>query len=356
MGPNRRNEYGKARAQPAEMEAKSKNFSRFAFSVAPMMDWTDRHCRYFHRLLTRNARLYTEMIGAEAVIYGDRCRLIGFNDAEHPLAVQLGGSNPGLLARAAAICGDFGYDEVNLNVGCPSERVQVGRFGACLMAEPELVAECVSAMKARVGVPVTVKCRLGIDDQDPEEALEVFVQAVESAGADEIIVHARKAWLQGLSPKENRDIPPLDYGRVRRLKAAHPHLRISLNGGIESVADAQSHLAVVDGVMMGRLAYRSPALLFGVDPLLFREAAPYPSIFAALEALVPYIELERDRGTPVHAITRHVLGIFNGMPGARAFRRHLAMHALDPGGGGEVLREAVAKCKHLWVKLDRTAA
>ena len=226
-----------------------------------MMEWTDRHCRRFHRLLTRRARLYTEMIGADAVIHGDRNRLVGFDAAEHPVAVQLGGSDPQTLAEATAICADFGYDEINLNVGCPSDRVQHGRFGACLMAEPGLVAECVAAMKARVKLLVTVKCRLGIDDQDPEIALEALVQAVEAAGVDTVIVHARKAWLRGLSPKENREVPPLDYDRVHRLKAAHPRLDVVINGGITDIADASTQLEAVDGVMMGRAA----------DPVLFGE-------------------------------------------------------------------------------------
>jgi tRNA-dihydrouridine synthase A len=307
-----------------------------------MMEWTDRHCRYFHRLLTRRALLYTEMISAEAVIHGYRERLIGFDPAEHPVAVQLGGSDPRLLAHSAAICADFGYDEINLNVGCPSNRVQHGRFGACLMAHPELVATCVGAMKARVRIPVTVKCRLGIDAQDTESTLETFVRAIESAGVDTVIVHARKAWLDGLSPKENREIPPLDYGRVYRLKAAHPSLTIVINGGIANLEQAKRHLHAVDGVMMGRAAYRDPWRLLEVDERLFGEPAAYSSAVAALEALLPYVERERLRGTPLHAITRHVLGLFHGIPGARAFRRYLSTHALKDGAGPEVLRQALA--------------
>src|SRR5438105_7919301 len=228
------------------------------FCVAPMMEWTDRHCRFFHRLLTRHARLYTEMLGTGAVIHGDRRRLLGFDPAERPLAVQLGGSDPRALAQAARICADLGYDEINLNVGCPSDRVQDGRFGACLMAEPSLVGDCVAAMKAAVTIPVTVKCRIGIDDQDPEESLDTLTRVVVAARVDALIVHARKAWLDGLSPKENRDIPPLDYGRVYRLKQAWPQLPVSINGGIARVEDAALHLQQLDGVMMGRAAYQEP--------------------------------------------------------------------------------------------------
>jgi tRNA-dihydrouridine synthase A len=312
------------------------------FCIAPMMEWTDRNCRFFHRLLTRRARLYTEMLGTGAVIHGDRARLLGFDPAEHPLAVQLGGSDPRALAQAARICADLGYDEVNLNVGCPSERVQDGRFGACLMAEPALVGDCVAAMKAAVTVPVTVKCRLGVDDQDPEAALDAMADAVAAAGVDALIVHARKAWLDGLSPKENRDVPPLDYGRVYRLKAAHPRLVIVVNGGIASVEQARAHLRHVDGAMLGRAAYREPWRLLAVDPRLFGAAAPASSARAALEALLPYIERELACGTRLHAVTRHVLGLFNGVPGARAFRRHLATHAVKPGAGTEVVADALA--------------
>jgi tRNA-dihydrouridine synthase A len=307
-----------------------------------MMEWTDRHCRRFHRLLTRRTLLYTEMVGADAVIHGDRRHLIGFDVAEHPVALQLGGSDPGSLAEAAAIGADFGYDEINLNVGCPSDRVRHGRFGACLMAEPALVAACVEAMKARVSVPVTVKCRIGIDDQDPEIALEAFARAVEQAGVDALIVHARKAWLKGLSPKENREIPPLDYPRVYRLKAAHPRLEVIINGGIESLDVAREHLEAVDGVMMGRAAYRDPWRLLAVDPELFGEPPQFASVRAAAMALVPYLERERDRGTPLHAITRHLLGLFHAVPGARGYRRHLAQQAVRPGAGPQVLIEALA--------------
>jgi tRNA-dihydrouridine synthase A len=312
------------------------------FCIAPMMEWTDRHCRFFHRLLTRRARLYTEMLGTGAVIHGDRARLLGFDPAEHPIAVQLGGSDARALALAARICADLGYDEINLNVGCPSERVRDGRFGACLMAEPALVGECVAAMKAAATIPVTVKCRLGVDDQDPEAALDAMAGAVSAAGVDALIVHARKAWLDGLSPKENRDVPPLDYQRVYRLKAARPRLAVIVNGGIATLEAARAHLRHVDGAMLGRAAYREPWRLLAVDPLLFGAPAPAPSPRAALEMLMPYVERELARSTRLPAVTRHVLGLFNGMPGARAFRRHLAMNAVRPGAGVEVIADALA--------------
>jgi tRNA-dihydrouridine synthase A len=311
------------------------------FSVAPMMEWTDRHCRFFHRLLTRRALLYTEMITTGAVLRGDRARLLAFASDEHPVALQLGGSDPRALAQAARICADVGYDEINLNVGCPSDRVQDGRFGACLMAEPQLVGEGVAAMKAAVAIPVTVKCRLGIDDQDPEESLDTLTRLVVASGADALIVHARKAWLDGLSPKENRDIPPLDYDRVYRLKRTYPRLEIAINGGIASVEQAAAHLAYVDGVMMGRAAYQESWRLLGVDPLIFNEPAPYASPKAAAEAFIPYVERELARGTRLSAMTRHLLGLLHAVPGARAFRRHLATHAVKPGAGIAVLREAI---------------
>ncbi len=314
----------------------------YRFSVAPMMDWTDRQCRVFHRQLSRRARLYTEMLTTGAVIHGDRARLLGFDASEHPVALQLGGSDPRELAAAAKIGEDFGYDEINLNVGCPSDRVKDGRFGACLMAEPVLVAEGVAAMKRAVKVPVTVKCRIGIDDQDPELALDTLARGVIEAGADALIVHARKAWLNGLSPKENRDIPPLDYDRVYRLKAAMPHVPIIINGGIASLDEAKRHLAHVDGVMLGRAAYQEPWRLLSVDPDLFGEAAPHATMQDAFEAMIPYIEGELARGARLHAITRHFVGAFFGVPGARAFRRHLAEHGRRPGAGVNVLREAIA--------------
>jgi tRNA-dihydrouridine synthase A len=306
-----------------------------------MMEWTDRHCRFFHRLLTRRARLYTEMLTTGAILHGDRSRLLRYDPAEHPLALQLGGSDPRALAACARVGADFGFDEVNLNVGCPSDRVQEGRFGACLMAEPALVAECVTKMKAAVAVPVTVKCRLGIDEQDPDEALETFASAVEAAGADALIVHARKAWLKGLSPKENREVPPLDHRRVFRLKAAHPRLAVILNGGIGSIEAAREHLAHVDGVMMGRAAYQEPWQLLAVDPLLFGESPRFTSPKAAAAALIPYIERELAQGTPLHAITRHLHGLFRAVPGARAYRRHLAGAAAGQAGA-ELLIAALA--------------
>jgi tRNA-dihydrouridine synthase A len=313
------------------------------FAVAPMMDWTDRHCRFFHRLLTRHALIYTEMLTTGAVLHGDRQRLLGFDPAEHPVALQLGGSNPRQLAECARIAEDFGYDEVNLNVGCPSDRVQEGRFGACLMAEPELVGECVAAMKTKVGVPVTVKCRIGIDDQDPEQALSALTGAVRQAGVDALIVHARKAWLAGLSPRQNREVPPLDHARVHRLKAAHPDLTIVLNGGVATLEQALDHLQKVDGVMMGRAAYQEPWRLLAADPLVFGAQAPFASGAAALAALIPYIERELARGTRLSSITRHVLGLFHAVPGARAFRRHLATEAVKPGAGAGVLSDALAQ-------------
>ncbi len=308
-----------------------------------MMEWTDRHCRFFHRLLTRRALIYTEMLTTGAVLRGDRARLLGFDAAEHPVALQLGGSDLAALAQSAHIGEDFGYDEINLNVGCPSDRVQEGRFGACLMAEPALVADCVAAMKRAVAVPVTVKCRLGIDDQDPEQSLFTLVAAVKAAGADAVIVHARKAWLKGLSPRENRDVPPLDYKIVHRLKAAHPDLDVILNGGIATLEQTTDQLANVDGVMMGRAAYQEPWRLLAVDPLLFGIAAPFATPKEAAFALMPYIERELGKGVRLHSITRHVLGLFRAVPGARAFRRHLAVEAVKPGAGAQVMADALAQ-------------
>jgi tRNA-dihydrouridine synthase A len=308
-----------------------------------MMDWTDRHCRVFHRLMSRRARLYTEMLTTGAVIHGDRERLLGFDPAEHPVALQLGGSDPGDLATAAKIGEDFGYDEINLNVGCPSDRVKDGRFGACLMAEPALVGEGVAAMKRAVKIPVTVKCRIGIDDQDPEVALDTLARGVVAAGADALVVHARKAWLNGLSPKENRDIPPLDYDRVYRLKAALPDVPIIINGGIASIEDAKRHLDHVDGVMLGRVAYQEPWRLLDVDPELFGEAAPHRTMKDVFAAMAPYIEKQLAQGAKLHSMTRHFVGAFHGAPGARAFRRHLAENGVKPGAGVDVLRDAIAR-------------
>src|ERR1700754_2507051 len=318
------------------------NMLEHRFSVAPMMEWTDRHCRVFHRLMTRRARLYTEMLTTGAIIHGDRERLLGFDASEHPVALQLGGAGPRELGPGARIGEAFGYDEINLNVGCPSDRVKDGRFGACLMAEPELVARCVEAMKRAVTVPVTVKCRIGIDDQDPEVSLDMLARAVVAAGCDALIVHARKAWLNGLSPKENRDIPPLDYDRVYRLKRAMPDVPIVINGGIAGVDEARGHLDHVDGVMLGRAAYHDPWRLLAVDRELFGEAAPYAAMKDVLEAMVPYIEGQLAQGVRLHSITRHFVGAFHGVPGARAFRRHLAENGVKADAGADVLRAAIA--------------
>src|SRR6195256_2131607 len=317
-------------------------FSEWRFCTAPMMDWTDRHCRVFHRLMSRRARLYTEMLTTGAIIHGDRARLLGFDASEHPVALQLGGADPRDLATSAKIGEDFGYDEINLNVGCPSDRVKDGRFGACLMAEPALVAEGVAAMKHAVKIPVTVKCRIGIDDQDPETALDTLARGVIASGADALIVHARKAWLNGLSPKENRDIPPLDYDRVYRLKAALPDVPIIINGGIGSVAEVKQHLDHVDGVMLGRAAYQDPWRLLTVHADLFGEAAPRAGMKDVFEAMMPYIENQLAQGARLHSMTRHFVGAFHGVPGARAFRRHLAENGVRQGAGVSVLRDAIA--------------
>jgi len=311
-----------------------------------MMDWTDRNCRLFHRALTRHALLYTEMVTTGAVRFGPRERLLGFSPEERPLAVQLGGSEPEELAEAARICEGVGYDEINLNVGCPSDRVQDGRFGACLMAEPDRVARGVAAMKAAVSIPVTLKCRIGIDDQDPEEALDRLADAVVAAGCDALIVHARKAWLKGLSPKENRDVPPLDYDRVFRLKRRFPGLPVSINGGIGSIEQARALLeprdgVALDGVMLGRAAYQNPELLLAVDPLFFGEPAPHDDARAAVESLFPAIEAHLARGGRLSNFTRHMLGLFPGRPGARAFRRLLSEQAPRAGAGLDVLRAAL---------------
>jgi len=307
-----------------------------------MMDWTDRHCRFFHRILSRRALLYTEMLTTGAVTHGSRARLLAFDPAEHPVALQLGGCDPNELALSAKIGADLGYDEINLNVGCPSDRVQNGRFGACLMAEPARVADGVAAMKAAVAVPVTVKCRLGIDDQDTEESLDRFADLMIAAGADALIVHARKAWLKGLSPRENRDIPPLDHARVYRLKQRLGDFPVIINGGIRSLDEAEAHLRHVDGVMLGRAAYENPSVLLDVDARFFRETDPAADAHDAVELLMPYIEREIAKGARLHDVTRHLLGLFRGVPGARGFRRHLATEAVKPGAGIAVLRQALA--------------
>ncbi len=313
------------------------------FSVAPMMDWTDRHCRFFHRRLTRRALLFTEMVVAEAILHGDRDRFLAHDAEEHPLALQLGGSDPARLAEAARIGADYGYGEINLNVGCPSDRVQSGTFGACLMRVPALVGDCVAAMRAAVPVPVTVKCRIGVDEQDPGPALDALADAVLAAGAEALYVHARKAWLKGLSPKENREVPPLDYGRVQRLKARRPDAFVALNGGLRSLEEALPHLAWADGVMLGRGAYQDPGQLAAVDRVVFGVSADDPDPVAAAEAMIPYVEARRDEGVFVSRITRHMLGLFHGRPGARAWRRRLSTDAVRPGAGAEVIRAALAE-------------
>jgi tRNA-dihydrouridine synthase A len=310
-----------------------------------MMDWTDRHCRVFHRTLSGRALLYTEMVTAEAVLHGDRGKLLGFDAGEHPVALQLGGSDPMKLAEAARIGADFGYDQINLNVGCPSDRVQSGRFGACLMKEPALVAECMAAMGSAVAVPVTVKCRIGVDEQEPEESLYALVDACVAAGVSTFVVHARKAWLKGLSPKENRDIPPLDYCLVERLKRDRPGLTIVLNGGIETLDDAQRHLVWADGVMLGRAAYHTPSLLAEVDSRIFGHGEAV-DVRAALEAYRPYIAHALEGGVNFYAIARHMLGLFSGQPGARAWRRILTVDGVKAGAGLDVLDRALAQVQH----------
>ena len=310
------------------------------FCIAPMMEWSDRHCRMLHRLLCNNALLYTEMVTAIAVVRGDRARLLGFDAREHPVALQLGGADAAQLAEAARIGADFGYDEIDLNVGCPSDRVQSGRFGACLMREPALVAECVAAMRAAVSIPVTVKCRIGVDDQDPHVSLRTLIAACKAAGADTFIVHARKALLEGLSPKENRDVPPLDYELVYAVKRENPALTIVLNGGIATLDQAEAHLKQMDGVMLGRAAYQMPAMLADVDARFFG-GAPH-SVEGAVATYLDYVVHELAGGVPLNAMTRHMLGLFNGRPGARLFRRYLSENATRPGAGIDVLRDALA--------------
>ena len=312
-------------------------------SVAPMMDWTDRHCRYFHRLMSRQTLLYTEMVTAPAVINGDRDRLLGFDAAEHPVAVQLGGSDPAELAQATQISADYGYDEVNLNCGCPSDRVQSGAFGAILMKSPDLVAECVAAMRAASPVEVTVKCRIGVDEQDPNDVLPDFIAKVSAAGVRRFTIHARKAWLQGLSPKENRDIPPLDYDLVRQIKADNPDLHISINGGIDTLDQAVELLGQgLDGVMIGRAAYHSPAdILIGADTRIFGQDAG-PDAIAVVEQMLPYIEAHLANGGRLNQITRHMLGLFTGRPGARFWRRHLSENAHKDGAGIQTVLDALA--------------
>jgi tRNA-dihydrouridine synthase A len=321
-----------------------------------MMDWTDRHCRSFHRTLTRRAILYTEMVTAEAVIHGDRGRLIGFSDTERPVALQLGGAEPGRLAEAVRVGAAFGYDEVNLNVGCPSDRVQNGRFGACLMREPALVADLWSAMQAAAPqVPATIKCRIGVDDQDSEQSLFALVDAAASAGCRVFIVHARKALLGGLSPKENREVPPLDYALVRRLKAARPDLTIILNGGLRDVRHALAESEGLDGAMLGRAAYQTPATLLDVDPMTFGEAAPSASREEAVARYIPYVEAALASGVPLHAMTRHMLGLFHARPGGRLWRRILSEQAVKRDAGAEAIAEALAAVQRESTKIAEAA-
>ena len=312
------------------------------FSIAPMMDWTDRHCRFLHRLLTREALLFTEMITSAALVHGDPDRHLRHHGSEHPVAVQLGGSDPSELAVAARLCEKAGFDEINLNVGCPSDRVLKGRFGACLMAEPDLVAECVRALREATSLPVTVKCRIGIDEQDTGPTLDRFCDKLVEAGVSALYVHARKAWLKGLSPKENRTIPPLDYPRVHVLARRLAPLPLSINGGIETLDQARSHLEHVSGVMLGRAAYHDPMLLSDVDRTLFGAATPAPQLSHVTDAMVDYAWTEFEAGTRLNAITRHMLGLANGIPGARSFRQVLSVEAARPGATPEVIRHALS--------------
>ncbi|HJV42942.1 tRNA dihydrouridine(20/20a) synthase DusA [Caulobacter sp.] len=331
-------------------------FKANRFSVAPMMDWTDRHCRSLHRVLSAEALLYTEMVTSGAVAHGDRDKLLGFEPGQHPVALQLGGSDPAELALAARIGEDWGYDEINLNVGCPSDRVQSGRFGACLMREPDLVAECMAAIKDAVTVPATVKCRIGVDDQDPEESLFTLVDRCASAGIDSFVVHARKAWLQGLSPKENRDIPPLDYELVYRLKRERPDLTIVINGGVPSVDAALAHLEHVDGVMLGRAAYHEAGLLGEVDRRVFGLDVEDVDSFEAVERYRPYLARELATGTHLAAMTRHMLGLFHGLPGARAWRRILTVEGVKPGAGLDVVDRALEAVRVALASRDERTA
>jgi tRNA-dihydrouridine synthase A len=312
------------------------------FSIAPMMDWTDRHCRAFHRVLTRRALLYSEMLTADAIIHGDRERLLGYSDVEHPVALQLGGSDPAKMAEAARIGAAYGYDEINLNIGCPSDRVQSGRFGACLMREPELVAKLWRAAQDAVpDVPVTIKSRIGVDDQEPREALFALVDACTREGCKSFTVHARKAWLSGLSPKENRDVPPLDYELVRTLKRERPNLEVILNGGLRDLDHGLAELDGLDGMMLGRAAYQTPAVLLDVDPRVFGDEAPSASREAAVEAYIPYVEHQLAAGVALHAMTRHMLGLFNARPGGRLWRRVLSEQGVKQGAGVDVVRAAL---------------
>lgn len=326
--------------------------SSHRFCVAPMMDWTDRHDRYFLRQISRRARLYTEMITTQAILRGDRARLLDFDAAEHPLALQIGGADPSAMAECARIAEDWGYDEININVGCPSDRVQSGRFGACLMREPDLVADCVAAMRAKTAIPVTVKCRIGVDDQEPETVLPHFIDRIAVAGCATVIIHARKAWLKGLSPAENRDVPPLDYPLVHALKATRPDLAIIINGEINDLDAVAAHLEAVDGVMLGRAAYQTPWVLAEVDRRIFGEEATAPDRWDVAEAMVEYAARRGAEGVPLKSITRHMMGLFHGLPGARSWRRVLGEQARDLDAAPTLIRQAAAQVG----QIDRAAA
>lgn len=326
---------------------KSLNNQMHKFSVAPMMEWTDRHDRSFLRIISAHALLYTEMVTSAALVRGGRLDLLEFNAAEHPIALQLGGSDPEELAQACRIAQDYGYDEVNLNVGCPSDRVQSGSFGACLMKEPDLVARCIEAMQAAISMPVTVKCRIGVDDQREQEALPTLITQVREAGCTSFTVHARKAWLKGLSPKENRTVPPLNYPIVYEMKKQFSDLEIIINGGITTLEETEEHLTHVDGVMMGRAAYVTPYILAQVDQRLFGSTAPVLTRHEIIERFLPYIEEHLSQGVPLHAMTRHILGLFHGEKGARSWRRHLSTYAVKKDAGLHTVREALAMMEHV---------
>lgn len=334
-----------SRPQAMAAAASPATYSPWRLCVAPMMDWTDRHCRHFHRLLSPNARLYTEMVNAHAIRHGDRSRLLGFDQSEHPVALQLGGSDPALLAEAARVGQDWGYDEINLNCGCPSDRVQAGRFGACLMREPSLVADCIAAMRAAVAIPVTVKCRIGVDDQDDDADLQRFIESVRVAGCTVFIVHARKAWLKGLSPKENRDVPPLNYPRVHKLRQDFPDLTLVLNGGLNTVPACVEQVAVLDGVMLGRTAYHEPWILAELEQALFQQVTDLPDRVDLLQGMRAYTQARLAAGDSLGQITRHILGLFQGLPGARRFRRMLSERAHRAGAGWEAVEAALAAMK-----------
>jgi len=329
-------------AKTAASESNQRYFKAPVFAVAPMIDWTDRHCRYFHRQISRNAVLYTEMVVADAIIHGPRERLLSFDAAEHPIALQLGGSDPAKLAEAVRIAAPYGYDEINLNVGCPSDRVQSGTFGACLMQTPETVADCIAAMKKVAKVPVTVKCRIGVDEQNPEVALPTLMTRVIDAGADAIWIHARKAWLKGLSPKENREIPPLDYQIVYRMKARFPNVFIGINGGIHTLDEAEAHLAHVDGVMLGRAAYQNAGILADVDHRFYGAPAAEPDWNELRDRMMAYAISHIANGGRLQHIARHMVGLFTGLPGARRYRQILSTDAAKPNAGPEVIAAAFA--------------